>query len=243
MKAPSLKNPNPVTIIPGAAVASSREVRQYFLCAECEDRFNKTGEKWMVRNCAQPDGPFPLYDNLTTVPAMGTLGHVTLYRGNGVPGIEPEQIVYFASSVFWRAAATDWRNHNVRIDMGPYEERFRRYLLNQDQFPENAALRVIVCTPTAAKLLAMLPMADRINGMRCYTFLIPGMMLTLILAQHIPAELKRVTLSPSPDNVIGLSDEMYRRWMGAIAGQLKSADPKGYLRDFWNGPDPRKKSE
>ena len=91
------------------------------------------------------------------------------------------------------------------------------------------------------KLLATLPVPDRISGMRRYTFLIPGTLLTLILAQHIPGELKRVTLSPSPDNVIGVSDEMYRTVMRAIAGQLRSAEPKGYLRKFWNGPDPRKK--
>jgi hypothetical protein len=36
MKEPSLKNPNPVRLLPGVAVASSHEVRQNFLCTECE---------------------------------------------------------------------------------------------------------------------------------------------------------------------------------------------------------------
>jgi hypothetical protein len=89
------------------------------------------------------------------------------------------------------------------------------------------------------RLLAMPPQPDRIGGMRSYTFLMPGMMFTLILAKHIPDNLKRVTLKPSAENVIGISDEMYRTCMRAIAGPLRSARPKGYLRDLWNGPDPR----
>jgi hypothetical protein len=239
MKEPSLKNPNPIRIVPGVAVASSLEIRQHFLCAACEHRLNTAGEKWILANCAQPDGSFPLHDNLTAVSAIDTIGHVTLYRSKGVVGIEPEQISYFASSVFWRAAATDWRNHYHRLELGPYEERFRRYLLGEQPFPDNAALRVVISSPPEAKLLAMLPMSDRIHGMRSHTFLIPGMILTLILAQHIPVELKRLALSPSPDYVIGVSDEMYRAWIRAIAGQVRSVEPKGYLQDFWNGPNPR----
>jgi hypothetical protein len=65
-------------------------------------------------------------------------------------------------------------------------------------------------------------MPDRINGMRCYTLLIPGVMLTLILAKHVPRELTNITLSPSPDNVIGVSDEMYRAWISANARELRS---------------------
>ena len=121
-----------------------------------------------------------------------------LYRTNAASGIQPDQITYFASSVFWRAAATDWRNHGQRIDMGLHEERFRRYLLSEESFPGNSALRVIISSPAVAKLLALLPMPDRINGMRCYTLLIPGVMLTLILAKHVPRELTNITPSPSP---------------------------------------------
>jgi hypothetical protein len=47
-------------------------------------------------------------------------------------------------------------------------------------------------------------------------------MLTLILAKHVPRELTNITLSPSPDNVIGVSDEMYRAWISANARELRS---------------------
>lgn len=238
-KEPRLKNPNPLVVSPGVAVPSSLEVRQYFLCRDCEDRFNRFGEKWAIANCSQPDGAFPLHDNLTAFPEAVRWGRVALYRGKGVAGIDPDQLSYFACSVFWRASATQWRNHHDRIEMGPYEERFRLHLLGLAPFPECAALRLVISSPAAAKLLAVLPMTDRIGGMRCYTFYIPGMIFTLVLAQHIPVEFKQVTLNGSPDRPIGVSDDVYREAMTQVATALKSAHPKGYLQDFWKGPDPR----
>jgi hypothetical protein len=237
MREPSLQNPNPIRVNPSIAVATSHEVRQFFLCSSCEDRFNKGGERWMLRNCAQPDSSFPLHGKVIPLPGIGS--EVKLYATNGDPEIDATQIEYFAASVLWRAAATDWRNHNTRLEMGPYEERFRRYLLNEEPFPQNAALRIFLASPTAAKLLALLPMPHRVNGMRCFTFLIPGIAFTFILANHIPEELKRLVFSPSLERMIAISDEMYGAWIKALGKKLQSVEPKGYLKEFWNGPNPR----
>src|ERR1035441_220032 len=89
MKASSGKNPNPVYVKPGAAVATSDEVRQHFLCGLCEDRLNNGGERWIVRNCYQRDGSFPLRDRLIIGPPaleMGVEGG--LYESRGVHEIE-----------------------------------------------------------------------------------------------------------------------------------------------------------
>src|SRR5215203_1964693 len=70
---PSLKNPNPVIFSGGAAVASSVQARQYFLCTECEDRLNNDGEKWILRNCAQSNTSFPLHTHLTSRPHVAVI--------------------------------------------------------------------------------------------------------------------------------------------------------------------------
>lgn len=58
LREPSLKNPNPITITPGVALATSKEVRKHFLCDACERRFDEGGERWMIRNCLQTSGEF-----------------------------------------------------------------------------------------------------------------------------------------------------------------------------------------
>jgi hypothetical protein len=239
LREPSLKNPNPVSITPSLAMATSKEVRQHFLCRECEDRFNNGGERWILKNCSQPSGCFPLYDNLTSCPAPINVRGVALYSARAAERVEPDQITYFAASVFWRAAATVWRGLKHRLDMGPYQEALRLYLLGDTGFPPNAALRVIIPTPSVAKLVAIFPMPDRINGLRCHTFLVPGMIFTLLLGQQVPSAFKALTLTPSVDRFVGVSDAMYQQAMRAAAVAVRNSAPKGYLKGFWNGPDPR----
>src|SRR5215472_6701431 len=42
------------------AVRTSTQVKDLLLCGECEQRFNRNGEKWVVDRCFQKPGDFPL---------------------------------------------------------------------------------------------------------------------------------------------------------------------------------------
>ena len=42
---------HPVLMTKGAAVATSGQARADLLCAECEKRFDKGGEEWVIENC------------------------------------------------------------------------------------------------------------------------------------------------------------------------------------------------
>ncbi len=233
MRLPSGKNPNPVAIRPGVAIASSDEVRQHFLCSECERRLNDGGERWVIANCYQADGKFPLYDNVITQPPVAVSPIVTLYGSCAVPGIEPEQLGFFAASIFWRAGATDWRNkRSPRIELGPYEDLLRRYLLGLTPFPKDAALRVILPTPALARLVATLPMPDRLDGIRSYTFLIPGIAFTMILGKHMPSSMREVAFIPSPNRIICISDQIHQKWLEGVAAVIRAAEPKGYLKSL-----------
>jgi hypothetical protein len=236
MRLPSGKNPNPVAIRPGVAVASSDEVRQHFLCLECERRLNDGGERWVIANCYQADGKFPLYDNIITRPPLPVSPIVTLYESRGVPGIEPEQLGFFAASILWRAGATDWRNkRSPRIELGPYEDSLRQYLLGRTPFPKDAALRVILPTPALARLIATLPMPDRVDGVRSYKVFIPGIAFTMILGKHIPNSISEVAFMPSPNRIICISDQIHRNWLEGVTAVIGAAEPKGYLKTL-RGP-------
>ena len=49
---PDRQNPNPIVVTPGHAGSSSRQISDEFLCRECEDRFSKRGERYVLR-CIQ----------------------------------------------------------------------------------------------------------------------------------------------------------------------------------------------
>jgi hypothetical protein len=52
---PRFPNPHPVLIGGGASRISSRQASDYFLCADCEDRFSKRGEPQNQRPPRRPD--------------------------------------------------------------------------------------------------------------------------------------------------------------------------------------------
>jgi hypothetical protein len=120
---------DPVTLILGKAFQTSRQVRQPLLCDECEGRFNKSGETWILRNCWLSETAFGIGDSLRAAAPVVSTPSLRIYAGATVPGIDVGQLVYFGASVFWRAAAQEWRapdGRPMRLGLGPYEDLLRR---------------------------------------------------------------------------------------------------------------------
>lgn len=127
------------------AQSTSDQANAYVLCAECEKRFDSQGENWTLARCYQTDKKFPLRDMLIkATPVSSTRG--APYLADSVPGLIMSQLVYFAASVFWRGSIHDWKlgkSDLLPIQLGPYEQEFRAYLLGLP-FPIKAALIINV---------------------------------------------------------------------------------------------------
>src|SRR5947208_4164630 len=54
------KNPNPYLLTVKGAVQTSWQMKAPLLCRDCEQRFQKSGENWVLKHCLQGDGSFPL---------------------------------------------------------------------------------------------------------------------------------------------------------------------------------------
>ena len=53
------KNPNP-WLLTKTAVQTSRQMTARLLCRDCEQRFSKYGENWVLGHCLRKDRSFPL---------------------------------------------------------------------------------------------------------------------------------------------------------------------------------------
>lgn len=49
--------------------------------------------------------------------------------------------------MIWKAAIHPWRGALDQVDLGPYDVQFRRFLLGQATFPQNATLTVDISRP------------------------------------------------------------------------------------------------
>ena len=156
-------NPNPVFVHQDVTVKTSSQVRQPFLCRDCENRFGKGGESWFLINCFQQDKSFPLQHFLarSTAVAHNRANDTSIYFSSQIPEIAGDKLLYFAASIFWRTAATSWngfvQRKPVHIELGKYLEPLRLFLLDEADFPQHMTLQVYVSSWADNLELAMFP--------------------------------------------------------------------------------------
>ena len=97
---------DPIVMTREIVTHTSRQVRDYLLCHNCEDRLNKNGEAYVgTLVCRKND--FPLLNRLNLAfPHRVEKTHVE-FSGARV-GIDTDKLAYFALSVLWRSGAHKW---------------------------------------------------------------------------------------------------------------------------------------
>jgi hypothetical protein len=118
-------------------------------------------------------------DNVLTVEPIARTEAWTIYDVANVAGIDLMKLSYFALSVFWRAAATDWPVDNElipRLDLGKtYTDALKHRPLGNTLFPANMALNVAVCdSPTLAATTLAIPSGGKDCGYWSYGLRFPA---------------------------------------------------------------------
>jgi hypothetical protein len=203
LRMPALRNPNPVLITPEVSLATSRQIKDYVLCNECEQRFSSTGESWVLANMARTDG-FPLQELLLNARPMTANEDFAIFSGATIPDVKMDSLVYFAMSIFWRAAVHKWRTVSRPIgiiDLGAYQEPIRLFLLGAD-FPSNVVILVSVWPNQEVPLMAYTPRKGDALGYEAFNFLIPGIEFRLLLGERIPDQLRAICSQQSANRCI-----------------------------------------
>lgn len=211
----------PVHITKNSAVFSSEQVREYLLCKSCEDRFGKIEDK-AERLTRRRNGRQLVFQNLTYI--GGSTGH--LYELDAeTAGV----LSHFAVSVIWRAHAM-----GRGCELGPYAEKFCRYLLGQGDFPADAVLTIMVLEATELgvdpKSWLTDPASTRADGFRIHGFIACGLAFRLFVGQKLPAEFKIACLASAtgPKRIHVRPWNECRDVWGALT-LLTQAKPRGKL--------------
>jgi hypothetical protein len=137
---------DPIQVTPTLITQKSGQVKATLLCDACESRISTRGEKWMLENYPQMNGSFPLQAALRAATPFKDLNGNKHFEGSSIQAIELQKLIYFAVSVFWRAAVCRWRalDQCIHLELGPYKEALRLYLLDKAAFPQRASLHILV---------------------------------------------------------------------------------------------------
>src|SRR5437879_4500472 len=103
MRDPGEKNPHPVLMSESITLRTNYQMKQPLLCPQCEDRFSRNGESYVIPKLNSAHG-FPFLDRLR-------LAHFPIHSARELVafscpsvGFAAEKIAYFGVSVLWRAA-------------------------------------------------------------------------------------------------------------------------------------------
>jgi hypothetical protein len=146
---PSFAGPNRRIV---ALNSNDKHVKDYVLCSDCEQRFDRNGESEVLYWVSPKSNTFRLGERLkVALPRDYNPGDpdqsISRFSGADI-GVNMDKFAYFAISIVWRGAVHDWvlPDGSVRLHdkLGGFSESLRLYLLGQALFPPDTSVIVIV---------------------------------------------------------------------------------------------------
>jgi len=184
-------NPEPIKFDDEAVVQDSKQVSDHLLCSPCEQLFNRHGEDWFLRNCWRRK-QFRLASILEAATAIVAFPRIKVFHAATLPKIDVHALTYFSVSMFWRASVHRWRmsgRTNKGIELGPYEEEVRKYLIGESDFPQRCALWVsLPDNITTIAQLSLTPYGGRKDTHHAYKLAVLGVGFHLFVGNKIPKE-------------------------------------------------------
>jgi hypothetical protein len=203
-------NPHPYFMSGTRTIETSRQMKDYLLCPECEQRFNENGEKWVLAHMAREE-KFLLQDLVQKATPIRSIAGLTTYAGVNILGIDLDKLEYFGLSVFWRAAVHTWEPGYGEIyeplELGPYQEPLRQYLLGVSPFPKDTVLMISVFEGDDFLRSSFPPAAGerRPAEGRPYSFAIPGIQFSMVLGKQLTKETREFNSHQEPERRIFLT--------------------------------------
>ncbi len=232
----TLAHTEPVLASQEKSLLSGEQAHDYLLCEECEARFSRNGEKWVLENCWREPDDFPLRTRLIAAgPSSLSSGDLTIFETVTMPGVDRDKLVYFSASVFWRAAVHDWHLPSgcpLRLSLGPYEDEFRRYLLGEREFPRNAVMLVTISRSMDEmnNKYVTFPWLYKHDGRaRQFKMIVPGIAFHLFVGRALPPTVRSMCAARSEQGFIYMSQRADKMNMHDNLALLKRARRVGKL--------------
>lgn len=198
----------PVLVSTHLVMPTSRQTKDYVLCADCEQLLNKEGETWLLPKLATIDGTFPLYDMLREVEPGFEDKNTAVYPTATNPKIERDHLIHFAIGLFWKASVHPWRGDGTeaRIDLGTNGDDLRRFLLGESSIPENLALVMFVVPPPVNLIAFTEPLRGSNLEFANYHCYVPGIFMNLCVGERVRQSMAATCIISNPIGPVVVQD-------------------------------------
>jgi hypothetical protein len=139
---------------------------------------------------------------------------------------EIEQVVYFGASIFWKSSLRSWDDGVgalTPIELGPYQERLRCFLLGQELFPSGAAMIVQVSGPTNRLIdVVAVPSSDKSSTHYVHHLYVRGLAFRLVVGRRMARYASTASASKPWPKVILVSQNQEEEMVHLYTGLLSS---------------------
>ncbi|MEX1011069.1 MAG: hypothetical protein WDZ29_03325 [Balneolaceae bacterium] len=101
--------------------------------------------------------------------------------------LKPEQYLYFATSVFWRASVGKWKGASSVYKNAlvvKYSEEIRLYLLGERTYPNHACVAVFIDNSDHYSAMTSFPSVTKEDGFHNHIFIIPGIKFIMLVGKN-----------------------------------------------------------
>lgn len=119
------------------------QITKYYLCDDCEAILDKYGENKVIKELYRNDElepAFTLREKLNTEQNVSVSHDCStryFFPSKGISSVDVKAYIHFIVGLFWRASSTEWPDESMNKYLHALgernEEKFRRYLLEDDE--------------------------------------------------------------------------------------------------------------
>jgi hypothetical protein len=211
---------------------SSRQITAHAFCLDCERKLNREGEDWVLEKLAMVTS-FPLRDMVTAALPILDEPDFKVFCAHTIPGFEMGKIIHLALGMFWKSAVRTWNMIDgpvERIELGPYQEPIREYLLGRRPFPKDMCLVTFLDSNTPPLIAVTPPRRFQNEGFHLFIFYMNGLKCMFCVGKQIPQDYRACCLASSPDHPIFLDSLSGESMLRAMKSSTRQSKPsKGVL--------------
>ena len=131
--------------------------------------------------------------------------------------------------MFWRSSVANWVVESTRLEAlevgAGFSELFRLFLLNEGEFPADAALTTeVLAFHEASHGTAVFPYGGRKGDCHTYGFAMPGVRFELYVGMRMPAEARRMCTVRSPEGLIMLTNGSLMQEVAGTIGRKRISE-------------------
>lgn len=161
---------------------------------------------------ARQDGEFPLVDLLERLPADVDQEQLKVYGVAKNSCIDVPKLSHFAMGVFWKASVHSWMGgkDTPMIELGPYGDKVRDFLVGSGPFPADISLLVWVAPKDRMLVTIGQPYRGSATKYRNFAFYVPGIQFVLYVGRQITEPIRQLCFCANPSHPIVVCDTSER---------------------------------